>query len=373
MRLTGLAPVSILLAGLFCAWSASTGLAWPDPGDPCLLEELGEPTALSIGPAGKIAVYYRSAGRLLVIDEEDGRVDPVTGLSEDELREATGLGWLGDRFYVAVLRPSRIAWFDSSGDFVEVSRIQVPNEWANLRVSGPHKLGSESTALSVTTFRAGAVSSGFLRTYPIVSYDIHARAPHADTVALLDAMARTVFVRVGGEDKYRSPPIPTGDLYAVSKRGDGVVLVTGLSDPREEPRMVRIDLSGDTLFSRRLDFEPVPVPESERDAVRRSLRTWVSESATSGAEVERAVRSLPPVPQWHRAVSQALVTSDGHIWIRSPEGEGNDVEWRIFSEHGMEMGRLSLPSYIRVLDSARNSTWFWNPPEECLQSAQTWG
>lgn len=172
MRLTALAPGPILLAGFFCAWSASTGLAWADPSDPCLLEGLGEPTALSIGPVGKIAVYYRSAGRLFVIDEEDGRVDPVTGLSEDELREATGFGWLGDRFYVAVLRPSRVAWFDSSGDFVKVSRIQVPNEWANLRVSGPHKLGSESTALSVTTFRAGAVrvdSSKLIQSYRMTS------------------------------------------------------------------------------------------------------------------------------------------------------------------------------------------------------------
>jgi hypothetical protein len=185
---------------------------------------------------------------------------------------------------------------------------------------------------------------------------------------------------------------PFGDdaLISPDPGGDGLVVVE--RRVREEaPGRVwvgRLDATGDTIWSREMRLEIVPVTDARADSAAAALagrfqriigdRTGRTEDELRRTVLERLYRP-PHLP----AVRSALVGRDGTIWLalvdggdeRSPaptaggedaaaanrSGQDRDARrgrrWRILGPDGSDLATVVLPPDFEPLEADRSGVW----------------
>lgn len=102
-------------------------------------------------------------------------------------------------------------------------------------------------------------------------------------------------------------------------------------------RLHRISVSGDTLLSSEVAWEPVPISREERDSALAVFHR-ISESA-GGATPDRR----PRVPSHKPAHGPLFVDGDGHTWVRKAEASGAGAAWDVFDNGGRLLGEVRIP------------------------------
>ena len=181
-------------------------------------------------------------------------------------------------------------------------------------------------------------------------------------------------------------PYSTADRY-VADPGAGTVLVArvmGRDLGPGEAELLEVSAAGDTLWRRRLAFEPVgltrDVHEATIDEVVRILgpegpvarlprdASEDGELSFLGTAVPSGPRKSPPrnliedalgVPEHLPAVSDLVLASSGSIWLGTHERSDTLAAWYV-----MERGhrappprRVLLPRWFRVMDATDTHVW----------------
>ena len=180
-----------------------------------------------------------------------------------------------------------------------------------------------------------------------------------DTLALLSTAVSVRFTDGLVDDGafYLGHPLDRGDTWNFARDGSGAVIVEGRSWTGTGPAeygVTRVDAEGDTLFHRRIAYEPLPVPDGYYDPdIEESLEIpVVADRRTFAAalrEFLERVRYFPPV-------TRVQVGSDFTTWIAGPD-EGGEQTWLVLDPSGASIGRFRLPATSRVSDANRTEAW----------------
>jgi hypothetical protein len=117
------------------------------------------------------------------------------------------------------------------------------------------------------------------------------------------------------------------------------------------------DGSGDMIFSRRYEYEPVPVSSEVVDDIvdDRAARL---EGAFPDLPTARAfIRENMFLPESYPPVTSAAFSDTGTLWVRREATPAEPQRWVILDQDGEPLGETTLPEGFRVHLIRGDSIW----------------
>ena len=186
-----------------------------------------------------------------------------------------------------------------------------------------------------------------------------------DTLALRridggDVAVITAGIRSDGR-AYRSHPLPATDMVGLAEDGSGAVIVDRRSwtgSGHAEFKVTKVDARGDTLFHRRIAYEPLPVPASYFDKEIASDNS--STVIVDRREFAEALRAFYERRRYFPPVTSLLVAANDATWLAGPPERG-ERRWLVLDPSGSPTGSFRLPadSYIRF--ATETECWVHEP------------
>jgi hypothetical protein len=280
------------------------------------------------------------------------------------------MSWLGDTLAVFDGRNYRFSLFDANGTFLRsVSpRVDIGRAASPMGASGyparPSTLLGDGTVLAVTPGFSQEIVSGQLTRIAYVRTSVE--GVEIDTLVTLPVGRSSVLgvLRDGG-GTYTNQPFSDAVLGVVTQDAAGFLV---LERPAPETpdlsefRLTRLDLAGDTVFSRSYPFQPQPLPreriDSVVDAVASRLHGFVGErTGTTMGQWLDWVREATYAPAFYSPVDNLLPGADGTIWISLTPTSAAPPQWLVLTEEGEPLFLASTPAGMRLLYANRDFLW----------------
>lgn len=347
-------------------WSLRRGVAIGSVDDPVygLSEVRGvladaDHVYVLLGQEGKVRVFTR-AGEF--VRDLGGR-----GEGPGELMMPSSMGWRGSRLWVADVGLRRFTLLDVATGEAETIPYEVDAPLAyHFSSVVPRAILDNGRLVGSPTYSGTRVVArgGILHLPLLVS---ETTGSLRDTLALLTLGGGPVEIRAGlAPDRrlFLAHPLPDDDLMVFAPDGSGGVWLKrrsweGSASPVFE--VTRIGVLGDTLFKRRIGYEPRPVPEGFfADEISQRLDRQIVVDRRAHA---RALREFFEQRQYLPPVTTVSVGSDGTTWLAGPDEDGVR-EWLVLDASGESIGRFRLPTTSRV--SAANRTEVWVVERDAL-------
>lgn len=187
-----------------------------------------------------------------------------------------------------------------------------------------------------------------------------------DSLAVLDIENRDLDLRPSesgfGWSLHAAQPFGHADHLDL-RAGSNTLLVTR-EDPAD-PGLVELNevsAAGDTVWSGRLRFEPIPVLPADVDAALEAEARAVSGTVGSLSldEAVTLVEEALYVPDYHPAVMDTEVMSNGELWIRNHEEPGDTLDvWYAVRPGGDDAAprRILVPWSFYPFDATDTHVW----------------
>ena len=340
-------------------WSLRRGVAIGSVDDPVygLSEVRGvladaDHVYVLLGQEGKVRVFTR-AGEF--VRDLGGR-----GEGPGELMMPSSMGWRGSRLWVADVGLRRFTLLDVATGEAETIPYDVDAPLAyHFSSVVPRAILDNGRLVGSPTYSALRVAArGGIWHLPQLVSDTTGTL--RDTLALLSLGGGPVEIRAGltaGARSYRTHPLSDDDMISFAPDGSaGVWLKRGSweGSGSAEFEVTRIGVLGDTLFQRRIGYEPRRVPSGFfNDEINRSLdgRSVVNRRAHA-----RALREFYEQRRYFPPVTAVRMGSDGTTWLAGPDEDGVR-EWLVLDGSGSSIGRFRLPTTWRVSHANRTEVW----------------
>ena len=120
-----------------------------------------------------------------------------------------------------------------------------------------------------------------------------------------------------------------------------------------ESGVTSVDLEGDTLFHRRIAYDPRPVPGGYYT---REIDGHLDIPVVVGGEFTHALREFLERVRSPHPVTRVTVDSDDTIWLAGVD-DGGEREWLMLDPSGSSIGRFRLPTTSWVAYAAPSEVW----------------
>jgi len=198
-----------------------------------------------------------------------------------------------------------------------------------------------------------------------------------DTIAMLDVRRMTLGIRFDNgsspfpEAVFATQPFTDADLSYFDGDGGSVGVVQRNGAPGDVV-VTEITALGDTVWRRTLKLMPVPI---RADRIEEAVQ-GVASSAAEGAQrvgrpiSEATARALAEgalyLPDYLPAVTEALATTSGELWLRSAEVSDTLEVWYAVPR-GDDVAtprRVLLPTWFQLRDATETHVWGLRYDEE---------
>ncbi len=311
--------------------------------------------ALEVGPDGDVYLLLSQEHRVAVFSESGSVVGSLgrEGEGPGEFSFPWDLGFIGDTLWVLDPRAQRVSFFRN----LEVI--------GSASLSPPRDIHPERNARAVALLRGGGVlivtdsQSPLDPAVPTTpSLILVQRAESLDTLATYstDYTAGFAIKRSGGTISAVRPfpqPFSKADYWAVSPDGARVLLVRGGPvGPDSESSHYSATVfrpTGDTVFSVRVPYQPIPMPDHVQDVI---LGDLAGERFTVDEMREAAY-----LPSEYPPVSTALIGQNGRIWIGREAIPDAPLSWDVLSPEGERLARVATPVGFDLKAVAEDHFW----------------
>ena len=295
------------------------------------------------------------AERVFVLLRQDARVRVFSRAGEfirDLGRRGTGpgeftrpnrMGWHGSRLWANESMSPRLTFFDvATGEAETIQyRATVPgslHRWMPLAVLAD---GRVVASPPLETGPGGAMGASEL---PIIVTELDGTLRDTLTLQSIDGLVGRITAGLSGGETWVASPIPDLDLITFAPDGSSVVVVKrqgwdGRTDPAEF-EVTRIDLRGDTVYRRRIEYEPRPVPSDYFDD--RIAGSMDDPNVSNRRAYARALREFYAQHRYFSPVTAVTVGNDGTTWLAQQRVDG-EREWLVLDDSGSAIGRFRLP------------------------------
>ena len=290
------------------------------------------------------------------------------GEGPGEFQQPTGMGFFGDSLWVWDRGGHHVSYFDPEGTFLgRVSpKVDIGGpEGSPPRPSRPFRDG---TFLGVEPAWSHEIATGELTETAYTHMD-----PEGGTLATIwmhpheprDGLA---LLREGGGGTFSSQAFGDGVAYTVAD--DGLVVVTRRAWPGDGEAfftLTRIGLAGDTVFSVRVPYTPVPLAAERIDSAVAATTDGLYEFMSSRqpglarATLAERIRDATYKPDYVPPVGAVRTGADGNIWVRRFDPIEIDAgafgEWWVFDAEGTGLARVLTPMGLRIMHIADDVVW----------------
>jgi hypothetical protein len=293
------------------------------------------------------------------------------GEGPGEFELPSDMGWAGDTLWVWDRGSFRLTWFTREGALARDQSVRVDIgslELATQSIYPPRQetLLPDGTMYGLTPAFSNAVVEGTLTEIAHVRISIGGE--------LLDTL---VVLPIGQADVLGIPTEGGGGTYTSQPFGDGVIsgltydrasfLIldrTAASDPEGRPEygLTKIDLTGDTVFTRGYRYVPIPIPEAKVDsavnATAQRLYEFLGDrTGRPLAQWQEDVRSALWLPDHYPPVEAIKPGRDGRIWVQLTTPGSGAATWEVLGESGDPVGRVEAPVGFTLLAAGVDRIW----------------
>jgi hypothetical protein len=311
-------------------------------------------------PDGRLWVHQVDDRQFRIYSAE-GALVGVAGREGEGPGEFTGMrefGWWGDsRDTVWVVDLNRrVSLFNADGEFTRSFSWPRIEHLSGYFAERPLALLTDGTAL-------GRAADRELTDFRIIRYDL-AREEVLTEVARLeryDFVSNPPFM--GG-----SAPVlmPDNELVAFSSNGEWLAIVDrradGLPDMGRVP-VHALSADGDTLWSRLYSYEPLPIPQAERDSIVNGKVVGLQEAlaqrnaAVSREEIRDGVIETFTLPGHRPPVLRTMIDQDDRLWLEWAAAPGAVPRWSLHDRNGDLSAWVEVPRRVQIWAATGNFFW----------------
>ena len=341
------------------------------------LSEASRSPMMTVGPSGEMIVASGQVSGTVRGFDSTGRAFawslPIGNNRDSEIRWVWRMGWVDKTLWVADPGFAQLALIDRGGKVTK--SLEYPSwvrpSWADRR-KFPVFGGVEPLAL---------YADGSWLVRPSKERSLVATPEYDNTSGYLmrikeNGSVERVVARVPRNDarvdfRFRNAPEASAPSYApltlwdVSSDGSHVVVVTTALGGADSAtyRVTALSGLGDTLYSRRIPFVPVPMSKQSIDSVRSRFSRSIGRR--SAEEVgEAAVKQLP----WaYPPVERLIAGCDQTTWIelRSTTAEHT---WLVLDATGTPTGTVVFPKAFVLRAAKRDRGWGFDRDSDRVSS-----
>jgi len=346
----GVAPVAGQVSGRIPEWTLERGVTIGSVDDPVY--------GLS-GVGGVLA----DAEHVFVLQPQDGNVRVFSragefvrdlgrrGAGPGEFTRPNGMGWHGSRLWVRDPMSGRLTFFDvATGEAETIQyRADVPGSMQRWIPFAVLANGQVVASAEVTTAPGGLMAASEV---PFIVTELDGAL--RDTLARqsIVGLIRRITAGMAVGESWIVSPIQDQDMITFAPDGSSGVVVKRQSwDGRTSPaefEVTRIDLHGDTVYRRSIEYEPRPVPPDFFDD--RIASSMDDPNVNNRRAHARALREFYEQHRYFPPVEFVVVGNDGTVWLAGLRGEDGEREWLVLDSSGSAIGRLRPPGGILFAD-----------------------
>jgi hypothetical protein len=165
---------------------------------------------------------------------------------------------------------------------------------------------------------------------------------------------------------WQERPLPVGsplsdDAFAVFDHdGTRVATIDRLVAPGAGTATFGVTLAdgqGDTIWTHRYDYTPIPIENSVIDSIVTQRATTLEAAFDDAREAATFARGAMFLPAYYPPVNTAVFSDDGMLWLQREAVPGRDEEWMIIDEEGTAVARASLPVGFQVMAIHDGALW----------------
>ena len=186
---------------------------------------------------------------------------------------------------------------------------------------------------------------------------------HPETIFLLNIRSDLLAFDVAGATSYTVQPFSDADMFLFDPGGQGSVVVVRRAGM--EPGVVELlelAADGDTIWQRRLEFEPMKLTATMVDAEVHPLAEMFSQLGFQQPylDTRRALEEALYEPEYAPAVRTIFqLAASGDVWLRTRETSDTLRAWYSIrrGDETNEPRRVLLPEWFLVLDATETHVW----------------
>ncbi len=318
-----------------------------------------------VADANAIYVKQRTTTEVRVFDLEGRHLRTIgrAGGGPGEFRELIAIGLLGDTLWTIDWTLRRFSYFTTAGDLLATTPFESADlslePGSPLLVPYPQTVLPHGTALGFGSGFGHSLAEGLITERPILR--MTRTALTTDTIARLSVRNNDLIVRTGGSTMFMPQPF-TDALFAVhaplAQRVYVIERWAATASAPAEYGVTALHVNGDTAWSKRYAYTPVPIPKEVTDSVRLRHLKWLRPQFAT-EDVERALF----LPAFRTPVTHALAGDDGTLWIRREE-IGENATFVILDADGRERTHVTAPRRAKLLWASGDTAWGYELDED---------
>jgi hypothetical protein len=313
---------------------------------------------IAVAPDGDVYVSQPGEFDIKVFDTQGHLVRTIGHLGDGPggFQTIMEIGFLGDTLYAVDLALGRVSLFTTSGEVLATLETVPRGLGGMFRPVPPLELCPGGTAIATP----GVFNGIPVAAVPRVPYlRIDRRGNILDTLAWR-RRAHPSMILHGRGIITTGQPFSDGSIVAVTRDGSRVAVVDRTEPGRASDATYRVSVltsSRDTVYSRLYTYTPVPMEGAWVDSTVVSLAHRVRPIFTSAQEAQDTVRKAMFVPKYALAVSRALYSDAGELWIEREDIPGRSETWIALDSSGTPLAHVTLPAGLEVRLVGKDALW----------------
>ncbi|MBL8997924.1 MAG: hypothetical protein KJZ74_06325 [Gemmatimonadales bacterium] len=307
---------------------------------------------------GDIFVLLPDDRSVQVFDRQGRKLRSIgrDGEGPGEFRWPMALGFRADTLWVWDPTLARLTLSRMDGVFIRSIPVGTIGS-ARLLIDG-------SIAVKRYNDNALTVGASGRLSAPILRY--------SDVGVILDTLADPavhrssyMVISTGRGTAQAAQPFSDGPLWGMIPDGSGVVVVDRRTATRPGAatyRVTRINVAGDTAFSREFPYTAAPVPPAVLEGVVSDWVERIARSAPAGGTSIRpdrdAIKRAINLPTTMAAVSAVAIGDDGTIWVRREEpAPTSQARWDVIRRDGQSVTVVAGPRALQIFRANAAAAW----------------
>jgi hypothetical protein len=303
-----------------------------------------------LGEDGQIYIAQPDDQTIRVFSHDGQLIRTIgrAGKGPGEFERLFTVGFLGDTLYATDQGLRRVSLFTPTGDLIRTYDLATPLISSAPRYAYsptvPKVLLSDGTALVSPSISVAWLAAGKDR---IPMWRFHIDRFSLDTIAQAEYEVPNAIITHQGRRLGVPKPFPDAPMHSFLADGTGVLIVHRKTAPGRRTatfRIAKVDLSGDTVFQREIQYDPVRLPESLIAEAVADIHERLSRRppAPSEREILAGLREGGHLPEVLPPVADAASGLDGTIWIKREQGPASQTLWQVFNAEGTPIASVEL-------------------------------